>query len=130
MGHSYRDLVAWQKAKALAVRVYRATENFPKAETYGLRSQMRRAAVSVASNIAEGQGRRTPGEFGQFLGHARGSLLELETQADIAHELALLSSNEFTELQKLSGEVLGLVNGLCDYTERLQATAHAGMSAT
>jgi four helix bundle protein len=70
----------WQKAKAMAVDVYRVSESFPKAEMYGLTSQVRRAAVSVASNIAEGQGRLTKGEFTHFLGQARGSLLELETQ--------------------------------------------------
>ena len=79
MARSYRDLLVWQKAKALAVQIYHATEQFPKAETYGLTSQIRRAAVSVASNIAEGQGRLTPGEFLHFLGQARGSLLELDT---------------------------------------------------
>ena len=87
MSHSYRDLLVWQKAKALAVRIYRQTENFPKTETYGLRSQLRRAAVSIPSNVAEGQGRLTRGEFRQFLGHARGSLLELETQMAIAFDL-------------------------------------------
>jgi len=80
MARSYRDLLVWQKAKALAVRIYESTEQFPKAETYGLTSQIRRAAVSVPSNIAEGQGRLTPGEFLHFLGQARGSLLELDTQ--------------------------------------------------
>ena len=76
---SYRDLVAWQKAMALVTNVYRYTEPFPKAEIYGLASQLRRAAVSIPSNIAEGQGRASTGEFKQFLGHARGSLLEVET---------------------------------------------------
>ena len=74
MGYSYRELLVWQKAKALAVLIYRQTDNFPKSETYGLRSQLRRAAVSIPSNVAEGQGRLTRGEFQQFLGHARGSL--------------------------------------------------------
>ena len=78
MGHSYRDLIVWQKAKSLAVPVYQQTEALPKAETYGLTSQLRRAAISIVSNIAEGQGRLTSGEFQQFLGHSRGSLLELE----------------------------------------------------
>ncbi|MGA8539468.1 MAG: four helix bundle protein [Terriglobales bacterium] len=70
--------MVWQKAKALAVHTYTATANFPRAETYGITSQIRRASVSVASNIAEGQGRLTPGEFRHFLGQARGSLLEAE----------------------------------------------------
>jgi len=78
VARSYRELRVWQKAKALAVQSYKGTANFPKTETYGLTSQIRRAAVSVASNIAEGQGRLTSVEFRHFLGHARGSLLEAE----------------------------------------------------
>jgi four helix bundle protein len=84
---SYRDLVVWQKSMALVINVYRCTQAFPKAEKYGLAAQSRRAAVSVPSNIAEGQGRISTGEFKQFLGHARGSLLEIETQISIAQEL-------------------------------------------
>ncbi len=77
MSHSYKDLMVWQKARILAGEI---SEAFPRNETYGLTSQIRRAAISVASNIAEGQGRLTKGEFQQFLGHSRGLLLELETQ--------------------------------------------------
>jgi four helix bundle protein len=73
LARSYRSLVVWQKSKALAVSIYRETANFPRSETYGLISQLRRAAVSVTSNIAEGQGRLTRGEFIHFLGQARGS---------------------------------------------------------
>ncbi len=80
MGHSYRDLIVWQKAIAMVTDIYRATQNFPRQETYGLTSQIRRSAVSVASNIAEGQGRLSRREFRQFLGVARGSLVEMETQ--------------------------------------------------
>jgi four helix bundle protein len=87
MSHSYRQLLVWQKARSLAVAVYQATEMFPKSEIYGLTSQLRRAGVSVVSNIAEGQGRLTKGEFRHFPGQSRGSLLELETQLDIAFEL-------------------------------------------
>ncbi len=75
MGHRYRDLIVWQKARTLTGEIYRVTGNFPKNEVYGLISQLRRAAISVASNIAEGQGRLTKGEFCNFLGQARGSLL-------------------------------------------------------
>ena len=85
---NYRNLIAWQKAKALALDIYICTRDFPKAETYGLTSQMRRAAISVPSNIAEGKGRYSPRELVQFLYHARRSLLELETQLVIARELA------------------------------------------
>jgi four helix bundle protein len=77
---SYRQLVAWQKAMDFTAEVYRATRRFPKEELYGVTSQVRRAAVSIPSTIAEGQGRQTTGEFRQFLGHARGSLLETDTQ--------------------------------------------------
>lgn len=87
MARTYRELLVWQKAKALAVHTYKATADFPRTETYGLVSQIRRAAVSVPSNIAEGQGRLTSGEFRHFLGQARGSLLEAETQLAIAPEL-------------------------------------------
>jgi four helix bundle protein len=87
MSHSYKDLIVWREAKSLATTIYHATESFPKREWYGLTSQIRRSAVSVPSNIAEGQGRLTRGEFIQFLGHARGSLLELRTQLGIAVDL-------------------------------------------
>jgi four helix bundle protein len=79
MSHSYRDLLVWQKAKAFAVEIYQTTAKFPAVERFGLTSQLRRAAVSVPSNIAEGQGRMTRGEFQQFLGNARGSMLEVAT---------------------------------------------------
>jgi four helix bundle protein len=83
---SYQDLLAWQKAMELITEVYRETLRFPPEELYGLTSQMRRTAVSIAGNIAEGQGRVTKGEFIQFLGHARGSLLELETQVGVGSQ--------------------------------------------
>jgi len=114
MGHSYRDLVVWQKAKSMAVHVYRQTEGFPKSETYGLTSQMRRSAISVVSNIAEGQGRLTTGEFQQFLGHSRGSLLELETQLEIACELQLLDNTVYEALAQESYQILGLINRLLE----------------
>ena len=83
----YQDLIAWRKAIAFVKRVYTITAKLPREEVFGLASQMRRSAVSVPSNIAEGQGPTTRGEFYQFLGHARGSLYELETQIVIATEL-------------------------------------------
>jgi four helix bundle protein len=105
MGLSYRDLIAWQKAMDLVEEAYKTTRDFPKGEIYGLTSQLRRAAVSVPSNIAEGQGRLTPGEFRQFLGHARGSLLETETQILLAGRLHYISSEGTNHLLGLSGEV-------------------------
>ena len=120
VGHSYRDLIVWQKAKTLAVHVYQQTEAFPKAETYGLTSQLRRAAISVVSNIAEGQGRLTSGEFQQFLGHSRGSLLELETQLEIACELRFLDSEVYENLTQKSYQVLGLINRLLDSLRKIK----------
>jgi four helix bundle protein len=110
VARSYRELLAWQKAKALAARIYQATEQFPKPETYGLTSQIRRAAVSVPSNIAEGQGRLTPGEFCHFLGQARGSLLELDTQLAIAVDLNYLQPDRYKALDEDTYQVPGLLN--------------------
>ena len=84
---SHRDLIVWQKATAMVTEIYRATRGFPREEMFGLTSQLRRSAVSVASNIAEGQGRLSKGEFRQFLGQARGSLIEMENQLVIAGNL-------------------------------------------
>ena len=111
---NYRELIVWQKAMKLAAAVYRRTENFPSREIYGLTAQMRRAAVSVPSNIAEGQGRRTDPEFQHFLGNARGSLVELETQVQLAHELGFLPGEIADELAALTAEVGRLINGLMD----------------
>ncbi len=123
MAYSYRELVAWQKARELAREIYRATDDFPAKELYGLTSQTRRAAVSVASNIAEGQGRNTKGEFHQFLGHARGSLLELETQLQISADLGFLNVDKFKELQLRTSEVLRVLNGLMESMKRKAAAA-------
>lgn len=112
MSHKCRDLIVWQKAKTLSVDLYRATERFPKVEIYGLTSQLQRAGVSVVSNVAEGQGRLTRGEFAHFLGQARGSLLELETQLEIALELGFLEQSEFNQLSHRVEEVNKLLNGL------------------
>jgi len=112
MPYSYRQLIAWQKARALAVKIYFVSGKFPSSEQYGLTNQLRRAAVSVASNIAEGQGRLTPGEFRQFLGHARGSVLELQIQLAIALDLHYLAAESYEEVARYSEEVLRLINGL------------------
>jgi four helix bundle protein len=121
MARTYRDLLVWQKAKTLAVEIYRCTQDFPPSEKYGLTSQLRRAGVSVASNIAEGQGRLTKGEFRQFLGHARGSLLELDTQLAIALELAYLDDAQYKILEQGAYEVLGLLNRLLASLQTSQA---------
>ena len=109
---SYQDLVVWQKGIDLCELVYRASAAFPSQGVYGLTSQIRRAAVSVPSNIAEGAGRITKGEFGQSVGHARGSLLEVETQQFVAKRLGYLSSNETDGLFEVTNEIGKLTNGL------------------
>lgn len=114
---SFKDLRVWRESLRLAVVTYRATGGFPKPEIYGLCQQMRRAAVSVPSNIAEGKGRRSDREFSRFLHYARGSLLELQTQLLIAQELEYLSMKQAAELLGLAagvGKALnGLINSLC-----------------
>ncbi len=95
---SYKDLIVWQKSIALCTQVYKICENFPKSELYGLADQMKRAAVSVSSNIAEGQARQHVGEFLHFLSIANGSLAELDTQRIIATNLSLISPDSATLL--------------------------------
>jgi len=111
-------LVVWKKAMALVLDVYRGTQTFPKTETYGLVSQLRRAAVSVPSNIAEGQARLSTGEFRQFLGNARGSLTEVETQILIAQELGYLERTESERLLRAAAEVGRILNGLLNSLPR------------
>ena len=89
MGESYKDLIAWRRAMDLVTEVYRATRAFPRDELYSLTNQLRRTAVSVPSNIAEGQARFSHKEFHYFLSHARGSLVEIETQFMIAQNLRI-----------------------------------------
>jgi four helix bundle protein len=112
VAETYEDLKVWRRAMDLVVQVYRSTELFPRQEIYGLTSQMRRAAVSVPSNIAEGKGRFSRKELLQFLFRARGSLLELQTQIMIARELGFLKSDEGEKLRSTASEVGRLLNGL------------------
>lgn len=109
---TYEDLKVWRRAMDLVLEVYRSTSSFPKQEVYGLTSQMRRAAVSIPSNIAEGKGRFSRKELLQFLFHARGSLLELQTQIMIGRELGFLPVAEGEKLTDLASEVGRLLNGL------------------
>jgi len=102
---SFRDLTVWQKSIDLTVAVYRITQAFPREEMFGLTSQLRRAAVSIPSNIAEGQGRLNTREFRQFLGVARGSNCELQTQLEIARKLGLGNSQLLNEAENLSHEI-------------------------
>lgn len=112
MSENYRDLIAWQKGKTLALDIYRCTRRFPKDEIYGLSSQMRRAAISVPSNIAEGKGRYSQEEFVQFLFHARGSLWELQTQVSIARDLDYIDLFAFKSLESQTEELGRILNGL------------------
>ena len=109
---SYQELIGWKKGIELVTDVYRLTQKFPKQEIYGLTSQIRRAAVSIPSNIAEGQGRMSRGEFKQFLGHARGSVFELESQVLIARNLAYLNMEEGEVLLERIAELGRVLNGL------------------
>jgi four helix bundle protein len=106
----HHDLQAWQFAIQLVKDVYALTSSFPTSETYGLTNQMRRAAVSVPSNIAEGAARNSAKEFLHFLGMARGSLSELDTQLVIAREIGY--AQETPALEKQIDDVFGLLNGL------------------
>src|SRR5579863_2040471 len=116
-GSSFRDLRVWQQAIELALSVYRGSEMFPKHEVYGLSQQIRRAAVSIASNIAEGKGHRSDKEFLHFLFHARGSLLEVQTQLVIADRLRYLSETGH-ELSMLAEGVGRALSGLITSLER------------
>ena len=105
MPSSFKELRVWQEAMKFTVSVYRTTNNFPRQELYGLTQQLRRAAVSIPSNIAEGKGHRWDREFRNFLLHARGSLLEAQTQLMIARELQYLSGDEGEPLLAGSDEI-------------------------
>ena len=112
MARNFRELLVWQKAAAVAVEVYRVTQSWPKIEQYGLVSQVRRAAVSVVSNIAEGEGRRSAKEFCRFLQIAHGSLREVEAQLFIARELGYVDNELFDRLDLACAEVGRMLNGL------------------
>jgi len=109
---SYQELIAWKKSMDLAEQVYRVTRIFPKEELYGLTSQVRRAAVSVPSNIAEGQSRRSTSDFLRFLAIARGSLAELETQLLLATRVGYLGEPDLQAALALATEVGRLTAGL------------------
>ena len=112
MADSYRDLIVWQRAIQMTLAIYRLTGEFPIEERYGLTSQIRRAGVSVASNIAEGYGRMSTGEYKQFLGMARGSNLEVQTQLVIARELGFGDVDQLLLADGLSQEVAKMLIAL------------------
>lgn len=109
---SFKDLIVWQKAVQLSTEIYRLTASFPPSEQFGLTNQMRRASVSVASNIAEGNGRSTKGEYVLFLGHARGSNCELQTQLAITCNLGFCAKQKHEVAEKLSAEISRMLNAL------------------
>ena len=112
MAQHYKDLVAWQKAMDLVVHVYAATERFPSRERFSLTDQIRRAAVSVPSNIAEGQAHFNKREFLHFLRHTRGSLAEVETQMLLAKRLHYLPDTDVERLSKQIYELGRIMSGL------------------
>jgi four helix bundle protein len=109
---NYKDLLVWQEGMKLAKQIYVLTSSFPADEKFGLVAQMRRAAVSVPSNIAEGQARKTTGEFKQFLGIAQGSLAELDTQIILSVELSLATSNGIHEISNAITKLQKMMNAL------------------
>ena len=118
MSNSFRDLTVWQRAMQLTVAIYRLTKEFPREEVYGLTSQIRRSAVSVPSNIAEGHGRLNTGEYRQFLGVARASNFELQTQLEIARALEFGNAKLLDEAEGLSHEVGKMLFAILESTNK------------
>ena len=118
MAQHYKDLIAWQKAMKLVTRVYSVSDAFPRRELFGLTSQLRRAAGSVPSNIAEGQARFSHKEFVHFLRNARGSLAEVETQVLIARDLGYISDTDADQLAREINEISRILMAL---TNAIQA---------
>ncbi len=115
---NYRDLIAWQKAMEFVLEIYEETAAFPSEERYGLRMQLRRAGVSVPSNLAEGQGRRSTGDFLHHLSIAHGSLREVETQVLISERLKYLRKESAARLMEHASEVGRLITGLMNSLQR------------
>lgn len=109
---SFRDLIVWQKAMELVKYIYTTTSRFPSSEKYGLTDQVRRSAVSIPSNIAEGYGRSYTNDYTRFLQIARGSLFEMETQIEIAFSLNYLSDQEYSTVINSSTEIEKILNSL------------------
>ena len=109
---SYKDLIVWQKSIDLAKIVYRLTAKFPAEEKFGIVAQMRRASISIPSNIAEGQARHTTGEFVQFISHSEGSVAELDTQLILSVELKFCESIAAAPCVELADEVRRMLNAL------------------
>ena len=116
MGNGYRDSTAWNVAIAFVLAIYRATDSFRREERFGLVAQLRRAAVSIASNVAEGYGRNSTRELHQFVGMARGSLAEVDTQLEIARQLGYVQPQLEVELRKQATRLGQLLTGLRDWS--------------
>ncbi len=115
--NNYKDLIVWQKAILLVKSVYEISSSFPDSEKFGLVQQVRRTAVSIPSNIAEGWGRKSTGSFSQFLKIAKGSLCEVETQLIIAVELNFIKEEKIKEVNNLSEEISRMIRSLVDTLE-------------
>lgn len=109
---TYRDLIVWQKSMTLVTDVYKATRTFPREEVYALVSQLRRCAISIPSNIAEGYGRKSTGDYVRFLQIAMGSLFEIQTQLEIARNLEFLSQDHFEKIHESSREIERMLSSL------------------
>lgn len=118
---SYKELIVWQKSIQLVTKIYLLTRDFPKSEQYGLVSQMRRSAISIPSNIAEGYGRKSSKEYSQFYSIAYGSGMELETQLIITKELSLAKSQQIEPIENLLVEVLKMLNTMIAKMKELNA---------
>ena len=122
MGTRYKELIVWQKSILLVKHIYSTTLSFPKNELFGLVSQMRRAAVSIPSNIAEGHARDTPGEYAQFIAIAQGSLAELDTQMIIANDIGYLTEQQYETFLPLHDEVSRMLSSLKTKIKSLKNT--------
>jgi four helix bundle protein len=129
MSQSYKDLIAWQKGMELVAMVYDATEGFPSHEQFGLISQLRRAAVSVPSNIAEGKAHYSNRDFVRFLRHARGSLAEIETQILIAQQRKYLPEAQATKVTRHLDELGRILSGLINSLRASEGARDSGLGA-
>ncbi|MHB8929557.1 MAG: four helix bundle protein [Melioribacteraceae bacterium] len=112
MAKTFRELIVWQKSITLVTHIYEVTSNFPKEEIYGITSQLRRAAISIPSNIAEGFGRNSKKEFVRFLRITFGSIFELQTQLEISNNLKFLSLNDFNKIYDSTREIEAMLASL------------------
>jgi len=117
---TYRDLIVWQKSMSLVLKLYTETKAWPKEEVYGLTSQIRRSAISIPSNIAEGYGRNSTGDYVRFLQIASGSLYEFQTQLEISFQLGYLNEEKYVEVNSLSIEIEKMLSSLISKLKNAQ----------